>query len=261
MKKTILCILCISFAYTPIYAFGKNGHRIIAQIAEQNLSRKSYREIKKLLNSYPMAYSSDWADQIRSDTTGTWEHTYVWHYINIPSDLDRQKFQEAIKTVKQENVYSAILKMEAILRNKKAAKEDRRTALHFIIHLVGDMHQPMHVGREDDLGGNRIHVKWFRKNRNMHAIWDSNLIDFEQYSYTEYASILGNVAKPQQKQIREGNLSDWLFETYQITNEIYSSVQRDDELSYDYPYKYKHIAELQLQRAGIRLALILNNCF
>lgn len=262
MKKTILLlILLATFSHTTIYAWGKSGHRIIAQIAEQNLSRKSYKKIKKLLNGYPMAYSSDWADQIRSDTTGIWKHTYVWHYINIPSDLDRLEFQEAIEAVKQENVYSEIPKLEAILRNKKASTEDRRIALNFIIHLVGDLHQPMHIGREEDLGGNRITVKWFRENTNIHAIWDSNLIDFEQYSYIEYASILGNISKSQQKLIQEGNLSDWLFETYRLTNEIYSSVQSGDELSYGYSYKYKHIVELQLQRAGIRLALILNSCF
>lgn len=262
MKRALLLlILLISFSYTSINAWGKSGHRIIAQIAEQNLTKKSRKEIKELLNGYPMAYSSDWADQIRSDTTGIWEHTYVWHYINIPSNLDRPTFQKAIDAVRQENVYSEIPKLEAILRNKKATTEDRRVALNFIIHLVGDLHQPMHIGREEDLGGNKISVKWFKENSNIHAIWDSYLIDFEQYSYTEYASILANIPKWQKKLIQEGNLSDWLFETYQITNGIYSDVQSQKELSYGYSYKYKHIVELQLQRAGIRLAFILNNCF
>ena len=244
-----------------LLAWGMTGHRVIAQLAEENISQQAKKKIRKLLEDIPMAYWSNWGDFIKSDTTGKWEHTHQWHYINIPGNLDYQQFLKEIKSVDIENVYSQIPVLQETLKSKTASDDDKRTALYLLIHLVGDMHQPMHVGRFEDLGGNTIDVSWFGTPTNIHAVWDSRLINYENYSYTEYSKILNTINKDRKRVIQSGTLEDWLFETYQITNEIYSSIKPDDELRYEYQYKYKYTVELLLQRAGLRLAQILNEIF
>ena len=256
-----LTILLLVIMPNISLAWGIIGHRVITQLAEENISKKTKKEIDRLLEGYPMAYWSNWADFIKSDTTGKWEHTYIWHYINIPGNLSFQPFLDEIKKVEQENVYSQIPVLQETLKNKSTSDDDKRIALYFLIHLVADMHQPMHIGRADDLGGNLITVYWFNNPTNIHSIWDSALLNYENYSYTEYTTILNKLNKTEKNKLKSGTLEDWLFETYQITNEIYASINQEDKLRYEYQYKYKFTVESLLKRAGLRLAQILDESF
>ncbi len=263
MRTILLSIFALALGFSPLalQAWGPTGHRVIAEIAQRNLNKKANKQVTKLLDNYPMAYWSTWADNIKSDTTDRWKHTYIWHYVNIPGDLPKAEMEKAVNHVEQANVYSEIPRLCEIVKDKNVSTDEKREALYFLIHLVGDLHQPMHIGREEDLGGNRITVYWFGTRTNVHAVWDTSLINNENYSYTEYTAILNRISSKEKKEIQNGELVDWLFDTYQIANEIYSSVTNEDKLSYNYPYKYKKTMELQLQRAGLRLAALLNQLF
>lgn len=263
MRAIIISVFSLILGFSPLYlhAWGATGHRVIAEIAQRNLNKKASKQVTKLLDNYPMAYWSVWADNIKSDTTDRWKHTHIWHYVNIPGDLSKPEMEKAVNNVKQANVYSEIPRLCEIIKNKESSMDEKCEALYFLIHLVGDLHQPMHIGREEDLGGNKITVSWFGARTNLHAVWDGSLINNEKYSYTEYTAILNRISSKEKKEIQKGAIADWFFDTYQITNEIYSSIKNGDKLSYDYPYKYKTTVELQLQRAGLRLAAILNQLF
>jgi hypothetical protein len=263
MKKNLfLLTILLVFSYTTeMYAWGKQGHRVIAEIAEQNLNRRAHRRVIELLDNYPMAYWSDWSDAIRSDTTDQFTRTLIWHYINIPSNLSRVDFQNSVYNFHQENVYFAVNYLQEVLRDRNTSEREKAIALRHLIHFVGDLHNPMHTAREEDLGGNRIIVTWFGNERNLHSIWDSGVVD-DNYSYTEYANILNGVlTKDCRRAIQQGKPIDWLWETYQITNQIYAGVNAGDRLSFSYTYKWTPTVEQQFQRAGIRLANILNNIF
>lgn len=155
MKKIIvtLTLLVVLILPNELFAWGTTGHRVIAEIANKNIKSKTKKKIDKLLDGYPMAYWANWADFIKSDTTDTWKHTHIWHFVNAPGGLDKQAYIDFIKNTPQENVYSEIPKLEAIIKNKQSTDDQKRIALYFLIHLVGDAHQPMHMGREEDLGG------------------------------------------------------------------------------------------------------------
>jgi len=126
------------------------------------------------------------------------------------------------------------------------------------VHFLGDMMQPMHTGREEDLGGNLIKIQFFKKDTNLHSLWDSGLIDNTKYSYTEYARVLDVKSKEEIKQIQSGSLEDWLYESHQAANQLYVSVKPGENYSYDYQEQYKDLLERQLLHAGLRLAKILN---
>ncbi len=263
MKRIILGIALIITFLLPneLLAWGMTGHRVIAEIADKNIKSSTRKKINKLLDGYPMAYWANWADFIKSDTTGIWNHTHVWHFVNAPGGLDKQAYIDFIKKIPQQNVYSEIPKLEAIIMNKKYTDDQKQIALYFLIHLVGDAHQPMHMGREEDLGGNKISVTWFRSPANIHSVWDSRIVDNEKYSYTEYADILNSISKDKKRMMQAGTLEDWMHDTYILANEIYADVAIQSELSYQYSYKYKYKMEEQLQKGGLRLAVILDKIF
>lgn len=261
-KFFILIVFAVSVLFPfELLAWGMTGHRVVAQIADQNIKSSTRKKINSLLDNMPIAYWANWPDFIKSDKTGEYDHTHIWHYVNAPGNLSKEDFITYIKNVKQDNIYKEITLLERTIGDKVSSLEQKRVALYFLVHLMGDAHQPMHVGREEDLGGNRISVLWFNDKSNLHAVWDGKLIDYMKYSYTEYANLLNTISKEKKKTLQAGTLEDWLYESHCVANEIYSSVNNEDRLSYDYAYKYTDVVELQLQRGGLRLAAILDQIF
>lgn len=261
-KFLILSVLAVSFLFPfELLAWGMTGHRVVAQIADQNIKSSTRKKINKLLDNMPVAYWANWPDFIKSDKTGEYDHTHIWHYVNAPGNLSKEDFIAYIKNVKQDNIYKEITLLERTIADKVSSVQQKRVALYFLVHLMGDAHQPMHVGREEDLGGNRISVLWFNDKSNLHAVWDGKLIDYMKYSYSEYANLLNTISKEKKKTLQAGTLEDWLYESHCVANEIYSSVNNEDRLSFDYAYKYTDVVELQLQRGGLRLAAILDQIF
>lgn len=263
MKKLLPAALLAVVLLMPdnLLAWGTTGHRVVAELAQQNIKSKTRKKINQLLDNKPMAYWANWSDFIKSDKTGIWDHTHIWHFVNSPSGLSKDEFVSHIKNIAQDNVYSEIPKLEKIIQDKVSSHEQKRVALLFLIHLVGDAHQPMHVSNAEDMGGNKISVLWFNDKTNIHSVWDGKLVDYEKYSYTEYAHILNIMPKKNKQQLQLGTLEDWLFESRTLADEIYSEVNNESSLSYDYSYKYKAVLELQLQRAGMRLSQILDKAF
>ena len=170
------------------FSWGLMGHRIIGEIAQQHLTKKAKKELQKLIGKETLAQWSNWPDFIKSDSA--WNHASPWHYVDLPGHLEKEKFIQELKKLPGENLYTQIQAMMAELKEKSLPVEKRKVALYFLIHLVGDLQQPLHVGRDEDAGGNKIVVYWFEKKTNLHTVWDSMLIEFQQYSYTEYAKLL-----------------------------------------------------------------------
>jgi hypothetical protein len=130
-----------------------------------------------------------------------------------------------------------------------------------LVHLIGDLHQPMHIGLKEDRGGNGFKVQWQYRDTNLHSVWDSKIIDAYGMSYTELANSADYLTKAQVKALQQGTVADWVNETHQLTKTVYSTVKEGDNLRYDYSYIYLNVTRKQLQIAGIRLAKVLNDIF
>lgn len=240
------------------YSWGVTGHRTVAEIAQRHLSKKAKRNIKKIIGSQKLANLANWADNVKSDTTNVYKETEVWHYVNVKSGLNYNEFESSIKALTNANLYSQILKEEAVLKNKASSKEEKIFALKFLIHLVGDLHQPLHVGHAEDLGGNQIQLSFFRENTNLHTLWDSKLVDFQKYSYSEYAGVLDIKSNAEVLKDQSGTLESWLFESYTKASKLYTQTKPNTNYSYDYNYKFSPLLDEQLYLGGVRLAKILN---
>lgn len=257
MKSNLLLCILFALSYSPrAFSWGKAGHRIVGEIAQQHLSSKSLSGIKELLGDDNLSRVSTWPDEIRSDPKMT--YTTPWHYTSIPTG--KTYFDQ--KRSKEGDIIESLYRFEDSLRDPKETKENKIAALKFLTHMMGDVHQPLHVGLAEDRGGNMIRVKWFKTETNLHTLWDEELIDFEKLSFTEYAKYLNYYSKEEKLNWEKGNFMDWAKESQELRPKVYDLNGADvPNLSYEYSYKVKPIIEMRLKQAGLRLALVLNRIY
>ena len=240
----------------PAFSWGLTGHRIIGEIAQNHLSKNAQKELKKIIGKETLAWWSNWPDFIKSDTS--WKHAEAWHYVNVTPGMTKDSFVAALKALPGKSLYSQLYETMAQLKDRNLSREQRQIALRFLVHLVGDLHQPLHVGHAADLGGNRIVVYWFDRKVNLHSLWDTWLVDNQQYSYSEYARLLDIASDEQLKAWRAGSIEDWLYESHLLAEKIYASAKMEEKLGYRYNFQYVKMMEEQLLKGGVRLAALLN---
>jgi hypothetical protein len=247
-------ILFFSFVFFPFHAFswGVIGHRVVGELANRHLTKKASKEIKNLLGNESLAMSSTWPDFIRSDKS--WDKSHPWHYVSIE---DGHTYDSSSKNPNGD-VVEAIERMKKTLSDKKAKKEERVEALKFLVHFVGDLHQPLHSGKSDDHGGNKIFVRWFDKESNLHRVWDEDLIKMQELSYTEYTQVLDHVSKTDISQWQAQDVDTWIKENMDLRPLVYDI--GEGKLGYEYNFKTLSTLNLRLQKGGIRLAGIINQC-
>lgn len=243
-------------------AWGPVGHRVIAEIASMHLTPKAQQAIRAIIGQETLAMVANWPDFIKSDTTGTYNHTSTWHYLDFPGHCTREEYDRLLAAAKGENLYSQTMAMIRELKDPSTPADRRRFALSFLVHMIGDMHMPLHVGRDEDMGGNKISVTWFDRPTNLHRVWDEHLIDFQQYSYTEYAGLLNRVVtKHKRATLQAGSVQDWMWESHVLSDKIYDRTNAGDKLSYRYNFLFMDDLNAQLTKGGFRLARILNEVF
>ena len=242
--------------------WGQLGHRIVGEIADSYLTAKTKAEIKKILGNESIAMSSNWADFIKSDST--FKYLDTWHYINFEKNLSYSQLKEVLKkdtgTVK--DAYSAIVFLTKELKKKNLALSKKQMYLRLLIHFVGDIHQPLHVSPVGSTGGNDIKVQWFGQASNLHRVWDSDMIDGQQLSYTEYSAYLNHITATQRKKLQAEPLSRWLYNSYMIAQDLHNEITENNP-RLGYRYNFDHIKTLneQLLKGGVHLAGLLNEIF
>jgi hypothetical protein len=258
LKKLLLGIAVI---YAPLQsmAWGTQGHRIAGQIAYAWLTPKTRQAIDAILGRESLALAGNWADFIKSDPA--YNYLSPWHYI----DFDKAySFPEMVEYLNHDTNVDAYTKLQFViaeLKKKNLSKENKLLYLHMLIHIVEDVHQPMHAAHTDDKGGNDFKVNWFSNPTNLHAVWDSQLIDFQQLSYTEYAATINHSTWAQRTGWQKAPVSQWLFESYQVAEKLYTEIKPGDTLNYKYNFSHIEIINQQLLKAGVRLAGVLNQIF
>lgn len=257
MKRLLLFLLLVCpFA---CYAWDAVGHRIVTEIAYRNLTPKARRGVDKVLGVRGIVYFSSWADEIKSDTI--YPDSYGWHFQNLRSGMSREQLDSLYHNKDAEGIhlFYALDKQVSLLRNDK----NNADALKFVVHLMGDAYQPMHLGRPEDKGGNKVQMRWFNSGTNLHAVWDGRLISYFNFSYREFADYLCDkfADKKIKKEITDMSAEDCIYQTYLLQNEVYEYQQTGDNNTYHYAYRFRASLERQLYTAGIRLAKLLNSLY
>ncbi|MBC8084371.1 MAG: S1/P1 nuclease, partial [Hymenobacter sp.] len=255
-------LLCAPFS---LLAWGVVGHRAVARIAENHLSAAARREVARLLGTETLPLVSTWPDEIRSDPQ--YSPTAPWHYVNVATGLDLAAFTSQLNATVAPapavpaNAYAALLQVRQDLKDPQKTAAEKLFALKFLVHLVGDVHQPLHVGHAEDKGGNDIKVTWRGKDEtNLHSIWDSALVEYPGLSYSEMAAAYDRATPAQIKQWQRDDVATWLFESYQLCPAVYAAAATP-KLDYRFYPAFGPTVEQQILKAGIRLAGVLNDVF
>lgn len=256
MQKIFLIFLLFPLLMFGNLTWGRKGHRVTGHIAEKHLSRKAKRAIKGLLQGHSLAFASTYADEIKSDRS--YDAYYPWHYVNYELN---ETYTDSEKNPDGDIVF-AIDSCKKVLNDEKADRTKKIFHLKMLIHLIGDLHQPLHAGRGGDRGGNDIQVQWFNEGSNIHKVWDTNLLETYGMSFSELGDELDRTtSKNERNHIQQGNVSSWLAESHSLAKEIYNSVEVGEKLGYSYSYKYNAVVLDQLKKGGFRLAHVLNEIF
>lgn len=250
-----LIILFFSFAASlQSFGWGKTGHRVVGAIAEMYLTKKASKEIQRIMGNESLAMAANWMDFIRSDPR--WDHAGPWHYTTIP---DGMTYEQA-GTPDEGDAIETIERLINELQTKQFTDSDELVALRFLIHLIGDLHQPLHTGNGEDRGGNDIKLKWFFKNSNLHGVWDSGIIDGEQLSHSEWVNEINFATRTEITTWQRSSPVEWAYESMSYRNQIYD-LPENKSINYRYVYNNIDLVRHRLLQAGIRLAGILNNIY
>jgi len=257
--KSIYILVAFLFILAPLKAndpdWGATGHRTIGKIAQDYLKGKTKRAISELLDGQSLALVSTFGDDIKSDKR--YNEFYTWHYVNMPFGV---KYEDSKKNPTGDLV-TGIEMCKEVIKDENSTKEDKVFYLKMLVHLMGDLHQPMHIGRAEDKGGNTIQVQWFNRGTNLHRVWDSDMINHYQMTYSELAENSDKISKEQVKFLQKGTIVDWANETQTYAVKAYASTNSGEKLGYRYMYDNFGLVRSQLQKGGIRLAKVLNELF
>lgn len=255
MKKIlVILVFTICGSTLNLFAWGKKGHDAVAYIAECNLTPKAKKNIERYLN-HSIVYYSSWMDEYRA--TPEYKHTTVWH--TAPVDAEYQYTEEVRQ--KKGDVICELENAIKVLRNYKA-KDDSTVAvnLKYIIHMVGDMHCPVHVKYPDINMKYKITLNG--KEYSYHTVWDATIIELSHgWSYTEWQQQLDRCSKKEKDQISKGTPREWFHQSALDCRQIYELATPNSEQGKDFLNAAKPLAESQILKAGYRLAKVLNDLF
>lgn len=240
---------------TLAHAWGPQGHQIVAQIAEKSLTPKALSQVQFLLKGESMSDVSTWADEVKQG--GEYANTKSWHFVDIPDGKDYTTTEHN----HDGDVVTAITDMVRTLKDPKASTMDKTDALKFLIHFVGDIHQPLHVGRPDDRGGNNTFVMAGGRKTNLHAVWDTYLITRNPATVQQYADQLDHSKLfLASYDLTEFSFSQVISEDLAVRSGLYQ-LGPNGTITDQYYQKNVGLLNKQLLAGGKRLASILNQIF
>jgi nuclease S1 len=274
----VAALLAAAAAGAPraAWAWGSDGHVIVARIAERHLSPRARQRLRPLLDGRSLADIASWADDWRDGHP----ETAPWHFVDIP--LAAAGYDASRDCPRGACAVDALAAQIALLRDRAAPIETRRRALRFVVHLLADLHQPLHAATDDaapggsDRGGNTVKARLSlgagefpyhsAPTGNLHAIWDSDLIDSQHRQQEAYVAALAKLPEPIAR-LQAGTLVDWANEAHQVARDVvYRDLPPPDaagvrQLDEGYAARCRPAIEKQLQRAGVRLARVLDESF
>lgn len=258
MPRFAFCLALLALAFVPerAHAWGPSGHRIVAQLAEQQLSSATLVQVRRLLASTgdrSLADVATWADDLRDDRSqrAVWRVTSTLHFVNFTSSACH--YDPPRDCADGRCVVGAIETYARILGDPSRSERERAAALRFVVHFVADAHQPLHAGYRHDRGGNRYQVLLNGHGSNLHAIWDTPVLASRHLDWHAYAVELARTPLP----VARGTPAQWAEESCRATRDD-NFYPRDHRIDATYLARMRPLAEQRVREAAARLAELLD---
>lgn len=253
LKKFIRpsAIFMLALCAPALYAWGEEGHKIVAEIAKRHLDKDTLAQVEAALDGTTFDDASIWMDEVRREPR--YYHMVNWHYINLEKG-------EEYKKNKEENSVNELRRAVKKLNNrKKYDKKDTAKHLKIIFHLIGDLHQPLHNGYGSDRGGNNVNVEYNGNAANLHGLWDYEIISARKITVAECLKLKKGLSAENIKAIEKLNVVDWFTESRAYVDQAYEI--GDGKISEAYVDKNAEVIKMQMLRGGMRLAAILKRLY
>lgn len=258
MKKILDILIVLAVVFIPVrsHAWSQKGHDVTAAIAEAHLSEAAADSVAAILDGRSIIYWANWLDN--ASYTADYAYTKTWHYKNIE---EGQSYDEAMLNPKGDLI-TGLREMIGLLRSPSATKGQKALALKIVVHLMGDLHQPMHLGRAADRGGNGREMHFFERKTNLHSLWDNALPEAtHKWSYTEWREQLDRLTPEQEAEVTAGTPDDWARQTHAIACKLYDAFPKGSKVMYNQIALWTGTVEQQYLRGGLRLGRLLNEIF
>lgn len=266
MKKLVALFLLVLLACPQSFAWGSKGHRIVADIARNHLTPTARQNLIALLGNDDLAAIANWADEVRPQRP----ESYGWHFVDIPKDAagfsaERDCYRPDRKhPASMDDHHNCVVDriniFKQVLADKNTSSADRLEALKWMVHFVGDIHQPMHA-IDEGRGGNDIHITEFGSTQcgaypcNLHYEWDTGLLEHTGRSEQDYVTYLEGIIS-RSKLYNGGTPADWANESHRLAIQVW--IDNGGAVDQAYYQANIGIVDSRLELAGLRLAALLN---
>ena len=246
----MLFVIC-SCSTAKVWAWGRIGHGIVAEIAFSMLDDTTKSKVKKYIGDMTIQNAANWMDDMRSDRK--FDYMKPWHYVNVDKG---QVYQDT----KDPNVINQLNRVINELQHREKLSDDEiRTDILVLFHLIGDMHQPLHDGYEEDKGGNTVRVDFKGNGTNLHRVWDSEIIESEKISSADCLRLMKTFTKDDITMFSAIDPLAWMRQPRSQLASVYNF--KDDKIDDEYVLRNKKLIEEDLLLGGIRLAAVLRVAF
>ena len=239
------------FSTEHAWAWGARGHGLVAEVAFSMLDSATKERVHKYFSDLTIEQAANWMDEIRSDHK--YDYMKTWHYADV------EKGEPYVPAKTGDAVAEIKICLEALQHKEKLSDDEIRRNLLIIMHLVGDLHQPLHVGYGSDKGGNAVQVRYNNQGGNLHHFWDTEIIETEHISLNDCMKRLKTFDKEELNMLSAINIDNWMKQPRSQLNNVYNF--KDGTIDEAYVQKNKVVIEDEIAIAGLRLAAILKSTF
>ncbi len=250
----LVFIVGLLLSGSPASAFGPMGHAVVGEIATPLVCESALAQIAFVSGERDLSTAGLWADSIRD--LPEWRHTLQWHYADVGDTVPLHERH----LPPGGDLLTVISRTYDLLRRREGNAAEQREALLFLIHLVADLHQPLHVGRPGDYGGNSIPLIYGKTKTNLHSLWDGELLVRSHVTAAEYAWALAPLGGVQARHGAVLDVLAWTEESRALRRYVYA-VAGSRRVSRRYELMARSLLHHRLVQAGVRLAGLMNDLY
>jgi hypothetical protein len=251
MNRRPALIMLLLIASVRLLAWGPRGHKIVAQIAMNYMDQAVIDSVNSYLQDVSIIKAAYWMDEVRMNTS--YDFMEPWHYVNVPKD-------KTYVSTSQPNIVNVLEKLITTLKYTPSRKrEDTKLSIKILLHLVGDIHQPLHCGYASDKGGNDVKIRFFYKSTDLHTIWDTEILEYQGISAEDCINMVSTLSEKDIKAMQEINVIKWMEESRNLLTKVYDF--KGSKIAEAYVDNNIPLIKMQLVKAGLRLAAVLNQTF
>ena len=248
--RTFICTVLLVLCFVKANAWGSKGHAMVAQVAFTYLDEATQKNVLGYLDGMTIEEAANWMDKIKGDRT--YDYMKPWHYVNYGQGKTVEIFEGA-------NIMYQLQQTLKALKNKdKLSKAEIKVKILYLFHLIGDLHQPLHVGYGRDKGGNTVQLNYRGKGTNLHSFWDSGIINYQNISLKDCLKAKSYTTN-EIKALQKMDLVTWGKDSRTLLGAVYD--YKKAKVSDDYVAQSGELIKTQIQKAGIRLAGVLKAFF